>query len=96
MEEMSLIKPAPASGLQNYIFGALFTVCFQISFMSRTCDLHDSRGVNVNVNVNVATHLCDNLWRDIKKSKAAVKNQVQIWLETKISEHYHFIKLVQS
>ena len=34
---------------------------FQISFMSRKCDLHDSRGVNV------ATYLWDNLWRDIRK-----------------------------
>ena len=37
------------------------TVWFQISFMSRTCDLQNSCGVNV------ATYLWDNLWRDIKK-----------------------------
>ena len=32
-----------------------FAVWFQISFMSRTCDLHDSCGVNI------ATYLWDNL-----------------------------------
>ena len=59
---MSLIKLAPASCLQNYVFGALltlkyleFTVWFQILFMSCTCDLHDSCGENI------ATYLWDNL-----------------------------------
>ena len=35
--------------------------------MSHTCDLQDSRGVNV------VTYLWDNIWRDVKKKRATVR-----------------------
>ena len=63
------------------------TVRFQISFMSRTCDLQNSCGVNV------TTYLRDNLWRDIKKIRPQCDPCLKV-LDVHVVLHEHYEKWI--